>query len=58
MFISGYLSLVVCLVGLVLYLITEKPKPSQIGWHMFLWGMVIFLYCNCGAHFQAGVTGK
>ena len=58
MIISGYLSLLVCVIGLVLYLITEKPKPTQIGWHMFYFGLIFWLFCTCGAQFHFGALGK
>jgi Na+/phosphate symporter len=39
-----YLSLFICLVGLILYLATEKPKPSEIGRLMFGCGLFVFLF--------------
>jgi len=41
-----YLSLIVCLIGLVVYLITnpQRPKVSEVGKIMFGVGLLIFLY--------------
>lgn len=38
-----YLSAVICLVGLAIYCLTEKPKPSTIALHMFWVGLLAFL---------------
>ena len=55
---SGYLSLVICLVGLLIYALSVRPKAEKVGWHMFFWGLIFLLYCNCGAILHVGVTGR
>ena len=57
-----YWSLLVCLVGLVMYLILANPpsqsilqqKGSTVGLHMFWVGLLVFLFTFAGtntAHF-------
>jgi len=36
-------ALVIAILGLVVYLITEKPKPSQIGFWCFVVGLLVWL---------------
>ena len=38
-----YLSLLVCLVGLIVYAITINPKAAAISLHMFWVGLFVFL---------------
>jgi Na+/phosphate symporter len=38
-----YLSLFVCLVGLVLYALSSTPKPTEVGRLMFGCGLLVFL---------------
>lgn len=38
-----YLPLLICLIGLVLYLISVQPKPAEIGRIMFWVGLLAFL---------------
>ncbi len=40
---SIYLSLLVCLGGLVLYFLSVKDKPAQIGVRCFTVGLLVFL---------------
>jgi Na+/phosphate symporter len=42
------LSLLVCLVGLIIYLVADKPKPADIGRGMFFIGLFVFLWNNSG----------
>ena len=52
---QGYLSLIICLIGLVLYYICGNPTPpptsnssktSVVGLHMFWVGLLAFLITN------------
>jgi hypothetical protein len=39
----AYLSVIVAILGLILYLATSKPKPSEIGRILFFTGLLAFL---------------
>jgi hypothetical protein len=39
-----YLSLLVCLVGLVIYALSTTAKPQEIGRLMFACGLLAFLF--------------
>jgi Na+/phosphate symporter len=39
-----YLSLFVCIVGLILYLAAANPKPMEVGRLMFGCGLLVFLF--------------
>lgn len=41
---SIYLSLLVSIVGLVIYLISTEPKRAEVGRLMFACGMLVFLF--------------
>lgn len=43
---GGYLSLVIALVGGVMYLTIEKPKWAEIGRLLFFAGVLAFLIVN------------
>ena len=46
-----YLSLVVCLLGLVVYLVSNNPpnnKPAEVGRIMFFCGLLVFLLTFAG----------
>ncbi len=55
MVILVYLSLLVCLVGLGLYVFSSNAKANQVGWEMFRIGLFVFLFCSCSNHFQLSV---
>lgn len=38
-----YLPIVVCIVGLVIYLVSNHPKANAIALHMFWVGLAVFL---------------
>jgi hypothetical protein len=38
-----FLSLLVALVGLLMYLLSEKPKVSEVGRIMFAFGLLVLL---------------
>jgi Na+/phosphate symporter len=38
-----WIALVVCVVGVIVYLATEKPKPMEIGRLMFAIGLLAWL---------------
>lgn len=38
-----YFSLLVCLVGLIMYALSANPKVSTIGLHMFWTGLLAFM---------------
>lgn len=44
-----YLSLLVCIVGLVIYAIASTEKSKEIGRLMFACGMLTFLFLVVGA---------
>lgn len=52
MVIFAYLSVVVCLVGLLMFALSAKPKVTQVGWEMFRIGLFVFLFCTCSSHLQ------
>jgi hypothetical protein len=33
----------VCLVGLLLYILSDKPKPAEVGRIMFAFGLLVLL---------------
>lgn len=45
---SGSLSLIVSLIGLVIFLISSHPKFSEVGKILFWTGMLAFLIANGG----------
>lgn len=45
---EGYLSLIIALVGLVLYFIASNPKVSECGRILFWTGLLAFLLTNGG----------
>ena len=40
---SVYLSLLVAIIGLIVYLMAEKPKPVEVGRILFWTGVLAFL---------------
>jgi hypothetical protein len=46
-----YLAPLVCLAGLVIYLLVDKPKPSQLGFAMFCCGLLASLLQFAGKSF-------
>lgn len=53
---SGFLSLIVAVVGLVLYAISNNPKVSEIGRICFWTGLLAFLLANGGS--VVGILGR
>ena len=46
------LSLLVALVGVLMYALSANPKLAEIGRIMFFAGLFVFLFCSCqGNHF-------
>jgi Na+/phosphate symporter len=39
----GYLPLIICILGLILYFVTEHPKVSAVSLAMFSMGLLAFL---------------
>ena len=56
-YVAIYLSLVVALLGLLLFCIAtpEQPKLDHVGKTMFAIGLFVFLFCNCGGHALLGL---
>ena len=46
---TGFLSLIVCVVGLVLYFIASNPKVAEVGRVCFWTGLLAFLLANGSA---------
>lgn len=46
-----YLSPMVCLVGLLVYIFVDKPKASQVGFAMFCCGLLAALFQFAGKSF-------
>lgn len=53
--LSILLSLLVCLLGLVVYLITAHPKASEVGKISFAMGLLAFLLTVGHATLRIGV---
>jgi len=45
----AYLPLLICIIGLILYFVTEHPKVSAVSLSMFSMGLLAFLLL--GSHF-------
>lgn len=39
----NYLTLIIALIGLIIYFITEKPKVMEVGRIMFAFGLLAYL---------------
>jgi hypothetical protein len=46
-----YFSLLICLVGLLMYALVVNPKLNEIGRIMFFCGLLAFLLQAASAHF-------
>lgn len=44
MLVMGYIPLIVCLIGLVVYFIATNPKVNHIGDVMFWTGLLVSLF--------------
>lgn len=53
---SGFLSLIVCVLGLVIYFIPSHPKVNECGRVMFWTGLLVFLFANGSA--VVGTLGR
>lgn len=42
------LMLLVCVVGLIVFLVAEKPKTSEAGRLAYMWALIALLWCSCG----------
>ncbi len=40
---SIYLSLLICLIGLIVFCVSDKPKVSTLSLHLFWVGLLAFL---------------
>lgn len=38
-----FLSLLICFIGVAVYILSEKPKVMEIGWVMMATGLLAFL---------------
>jgi hypothetical protein len=52
-----YVSLLVALVGLVVYALASNPKAAEIGRLMFACGLLVFLLTVVGGH-QVATFGR
>ena len=50
-----YLSLLVALVGVLMYALSGNPKVSEIGRIMFSCGLLAFLLCACTGTKMLGI---
>jgi hypothetical protein len=53
---SGFLSLIVTAIGLIIYFVASNPKVSECGRVMFWTGLLAFLLVNGSA--VVGLLGK
>jgi hypothetical protein len=56
-----YLSLVVCLIGVLIYFMVDpvkNPKLERVAWMMYCIGLAVFLFCNCNSHLFGGLGVK
>lgn len=57
MIIIAYISWLVCIIGLVLFLVSAPGSPAQkVGWEMFRDGLIFALFCACGSHITLGTA--
>ena len=53
---SGFLSLIVAVIGLVIYFVATNAKVNEVGRIMFWTGLLAFLIANGSA--MVGLLGK
>ena len=50
-----YLSLLVCVIGLLVYILSANPKVSECGRIMFFSGLLAFLITGAAGHIVSAV---
>ncbi len=53
-----WLSLLIALVGLLMYVLSGNPKLAEIGRLMFGSGLLAFLICICHSGAQLGIVPR
>ena len=53
-----YLSLLVALIGVLMYALCVNPKLNAIGFAMFQCGLLAFLFCICGGSRLLSIVPK
>lgn len=52
------LSLLVCIIGLLVYVLSANPKIMQLGLVAYGCGLLAFLICVCNSGASLGITAK